>query len=56
MNLTKTAHASITFATSRFFSRYAFEGSAQHRDRFYCVLYSKVPCGMFFAADVARND
>ncbi|KUI65377.1 DNA repair protein rad9 [Cytospora mali] len=36
LNLTKSAYASFTFAASRFFSRFSFEGNAQYRERFYC--------------------
>lgn len=39
LNATKSAHISFIFNLNRFFSRYSFEGSAQYRDRFYCVLY-----------------
>ncbi|TLS31424.1 hypothetical protein PpBr36_03660 [Pyricularia pennisetigena] len=39
LNATKSAHISFIFNLNRFFSRYSFEGSAQYRDRFYCILY-----------------
>ncbi|KAI7911144.1 hypothetical protein M0657_005334 [Pyricularia oryzae] len=39
LNATKSAHISFIFNLNRFFSRYSFEGSAQYRDRFYCVLH-----------------
>lgn len=41
LNLTKSAYASFTFAANRFFSRFLFEGNAQYRERFYCMIYIK---------------
>ncbi len=45
LNLSQSAYLCFTFAANRFFSRYSFEGSQQHRDRFFCVLYLRV-CSM----------
>ncbi|KAK4456241.1 hypothetical protein QBC34DRAFT_287441 [Podospora aff. communis PSN243] len=39
LNISKSAYICFTFAASRFFSRYHFEGNSQYRDRFFCQLY-----------------
>ncbi|KAF3770265.1 hypothetical protein M406DRAFT_246528 [Cryphonectria parasitica EP155] len=41
LNLTKSAYVSFTFAANRFFSQFSFNGSAQYRERFFCVIYIK---------------
>lgn len=47
LNLTKSAYASFTFAANRFFSRFLFEGNAQYRERFYCMIYIKALLSVF---------
>ncbi|KAI6368308.1 hypothetical protein MCOR25_004714 [Pyricularia grisea] len=47
LNATKSAHISFIFNLNRFFSRYSFEGSAQYRDRFYCILYIRALLSVF---------
>lgn len=47
LNLSKSAYASFSFATNRFFSKYHFEGTAQYRDKFYCKLYSRALLSIF---------
>lgn len=42
LNTSKSAYASVKFATGKFFSRYQYQGSRQFRDRFYCTLYIRV--------------
>lgn len=42
LNISKSAYVSYSFAANRFFSRYNFEGSPLHRDRFFCQLYTRV--------------
>ena len=42
LNMSRSAYACFTFSTARFFSRYAFHGTATMRDRFYCTLYIRV--------------
>lgn len=42
LNTSKSAYANFRFATTRFFSRYQFQGSGQFRERFYCTLYIRV--------------
>lgn len=42
LNTSKSAYASVKFATTKFFSRYHFQGSRQFRDRFHCTLYIRV--------------
>jgi cell cycle checkpoint control protein RAD9A len=42
LNSTKSAYACFTFATTRFFSRYTYVGTALHREKFYCTLYIRV--------------
>ncbi|KAH6849860.1 Rad9-domain-containing protein [Chaetomium sp. MPI-CAGE-AT-0009] len=39
LNISKSAYVCFSFAANRFFSRYSFEGTPQHRDRFFCQLY-----------------
>ncbi|KAF5020363.1 hypothetical protein F66182_7612 [Fusarium sp. NRRL 66182] len=47
LNTSKSAYASVRFATGKFFSRYQFQGSRQFRDRFYCTLYIRALISMF---------
>ncbi|KAI1758985.1 Rad9-domain-containing protein [Hypoxylon sp. FL1150] len=47
LNLSKSAYASFSFAANRFFSKYHFEGTAQHREKFFCKLYSKALLSIF---------
>ncbi|KAJ9151850.1 DNA repair protein rad9 [Pleurostoma richardsiae] len=47
LNLTKSAYISFTFAANRFFSRYSFEGNAQYRERFFCILYIRALLSVF---------
>ncbi len=42
LNLSRSAYLAFTFTASRFFSRYKYEGNAQCRERFFCVLYIRV--------------
>lgn len=50
LNLSKSAYVCITFSSSRFFSRYSFEGSGQFRERFFCQLYIRVGSCLHFLA------
>ncbi|KAI0166187.1 Rad9-domain-containing protein [Xylariaceae sp. FL1272] len=47
LNMSKSAYASFTFATNRFFSKYHYAGSGQNRDRFFCVLYNRALQSLF---------
>ncbi|KAM5353902.1 hypothetical protein ACJ41O_000552 [Fusarium nematophilum] len=47
LNTSKSAYASVRFATNKFFSRYQFQGSRQFRDRFYCTLYIRALISLF---------
>ncbi|KAH7144479.1 Rad9-domain-containing protein [Dactylonectria estremocensis] len=47
LNTSKSAYASVRFATNKFFSRYHFQGSSQFRDRFYCTLYIRALISLF---------
>lgn len=47
LNLSKSAYVCITFASTRFFSRYSFEGSGQFRDKFFCQLYIRSLLSIF---------
>ncbi|KAK0630572.1 Rad9-domain-containing protein [Bombardia bombarda] len=47
LNISKSAYVCFTFAGTRFFSRYNFEGNAQYRDRFFCQLYIKSLLSVF---------
>lgn len=47
LNSSKSAYACFSFATARFCSRYAFEGTPQHRDRYYCTLYIRALLSIF---------
>jgi cell cycle checkpoint control protein RAD9A len=42
LNNSKSAYACFKFATNKFFSRYQYQGTGEHRERFYCTLYIKV--------------
>ncbi|CAJ2506762.1 Uu.00g079480.m01.CDS01 [Anthostomella pinea] len=47
INLSKSAYASFAFASHRFFSKYQYEGIAQHRDKFFCKLYNRALLSLF---------
>ncbi|PSR83754.1 Rad9-domain-containing protein [Coniella lustricola] len=47
LNLTKSAYARYAFSANRFFSRFSFEGNAQYREKFYCVMYIKALLTVF---------
>ncbi|KAF5013901.1 hypothetical protein FDECE_114 [Fusarium decemcellulare] len=47
LNTSKSAYASVRFATNKFFSRYQYQGSRQFRDRFYCTLYIRALISLF---------
>ncbi|KAM0401437.1 hypothetical protein ACHAQC_002127 [Fusarium culmorum] len=58
LNTSKSAYASVKFATNKFFSRYHFQGSRQFRDRFHCTLYIRALVSLFrsrTAADSQRD-
>jgi hypothetical protein len=42
LNTSKSAYASVRFATNKFFSRYQYQGGGQFRERFYCTLFIRV--------------
>ncbi|KEY68998.1 hypothetical protein S7711_03305 [Stachybotrys chartarum IBT 7711] len=47
LNSSKSAYASFRFATNRFFSRYAYQGTGEYRERFYCSLYIRALISLF---------
>ncbi|TGJ88412.1 hypothetical protein E0Z10_g305 [Xylaria hypoxylon] len=47
LNTSKSAYASVAFATNRFFSKYHYAGVAQNRDKFFCKLYNRVLLSLF---------
>ncbi|KAI0199885.1 Rad9-domain-containing protein [Astrocystis sublimbata] len=47
LNTSKSAYASVAFATNRFFSKYHYAGSAQNRDKFFCKLYNRTLLPLF---------
>ncbi|KLO79562.1 rad9 protein [Fusarium fujikuroi] len=47
LNTSKSAYASVRFATTKFFSRYQYQGSRQFRDRFHCTLYIRALISLF---------
>ncbi|KAI0103858.1 Rad9-domain-containing protein [Nemania sp. FL0031] len=47
LNTSKSAYASLTFATNRFFSKYHYAGVAQNRDKFFCKLYNRALLSLF---------
>ncbi|KAH7140716.1 Rad9-domain-containing protein [Dactylonectria macrodidyma] len=55
LNTSKSAYASVRFATNKFFSRYHFQGSSQFRDRFYCTLYIRALISLFRSRTVQDN-
>ncbi|KAH7000253.1 Rad9-domain-containing protein [Ilyonectria destructans] len=55
LNTSKSAYASVRFATNKFFSRYQFQGSGQFRDRFYCTLYIRALISLFRSRTAADN-
>ncbi|KAL5604505.1 hypothetical protein BROUX41_002460 [Berkeleyomyces rouxiae] len=55
INPTKSAYACFSFNTSRFFSKYRFNG-ASGSERFYCRLYSRVLIALFRARGGGSGD
>ncbi|KAK8055900.1 hypothetical protein PG993_001127 [Apiospora rasikravindrae] len=49
LNSSKSAYAAFSFASSRFFSKYHFEGVAQNREKFFCKLYNRALLSLFRA-------
>ncbi|KAI0480945.1 Rad9-domain-containing protein [Xylariaceae sp. FL0804] len=47
INLSKSAYASFTFTSNRFFSHYQYDGAGQHRDKFFCRLYNRALLPLF---------
>ncbi|KAI1739928.1 Rad9-domain-containing protein [Xylaria scruposa] len=47
LNTSKSAYASVAFATNRFFSKYHYTGVAQNRDKFFCKLYNRALLSLF---------
>ncbi|CAG7560384.1 unnamed protein product [Fusarium equiseti] len=47
LNTSKSAYASVKFATTKFFSRYHYQGSRQFHDRFHCTLYIRALVSLF---------
>ncbi|KAI3343282.1 Rad9-domain-containing protein [Ustulina deusta] len=47
LNTSKSAYASVAFATNRFFSKYHYAGVAQNREKFFCKLYTRVLLSLF---------
>ncbi|KAI1497774.1 Rad9-domain-containing protein [Biscogniauxia marginata] len=47
LNSSKSAYASFAFASNRFFSKYHYEGVAQHREKFFCKLYNRALLSLF---------
>ncbi|KAM4062290.1 rad9 domain-containing protein [Hirsutella rhossiliensis] len=47
LNNSKSAYASFRFATSKFFSRYQYQGSGQSHERFHCSLYIRALISLF---------
>ncbi|KAI1809140.1 Rad9-domain-containing protein [Poronia punctata] len=45
INISKSAYASITFATNRFFSKYHYAG--HNSDKFFCKLYNRALMSLF---------
>ncbi|KAH7173485.1 Rad9-domain-containing protein [Fusarium flagelliforme] len=58
LNTSKSAYASVKFATTKFFSRYHYQGSRQFHDRFHCTLYIRALVSLFrsrTASDTQRD-
>ncbi|KAF7559429.1 hypothetical protein G7046_g4711 [Stylonectria norvegica] len=55
LNTSKSAYASVKFATNRFFSRYQFQGTGQFRERFYCTLYIRALISLFRSRSSVDN-
>ncbi|KAK4650295.1 hypothetical protein QC762_706150 [Podospora pseudocomata] len=47
LNISKSAYVCYSFAATRFFSGYKFEGSPQYREKFSCQLYIKSLLAIF---------
>ncbi|KAI0393117.1 Rad9-domain-containing protein [Xylariaceae sp. FL0594] len=47
INISKSAYASITLATNRFFSKYHYAGAAHGNDRFFCKLLNRALLSLF---------
>ncbi|KAL2760928.1 hypothetical protein ACRALDRAFT_2039460 [Sodiomyces alcalophilus JCM 7366] len=47
LNSSKSAYACFSFSTTRFCSRYHFEGSLQNTEKFYCTLYIRALISIF---------
>ncbi|KAI3320392.1 Rad9-domain-containing protein [Xylariaceae sp. AK1471] len=47
INSSKSAYASLAFATNRFFSKYHYVGVAQNTDKFFCKLYNRALLSLF---------
>ncbi|KAI0015447.1 Rad9-domain-containing protein [Xylariomycetidae sp. FL0641] len=47
LNSSKSAYASFAFASTRFFSKYHFDGTAQYRDKFFCKLFNRALQSLF---------
>ncbi|KAI0468336.1 Rad9-domain-containing protein [Xylaria cf. heliscus] len=47
LNTSKSAYASVAFATNRFFSKYQYAGVTQNRDKFFCKLYNRALLSLF---------
>lgn len=58
LNSSKSAYASFKFTTTRFFSRYTYQGTGQARERFHCNMYIRSLMSLFrsrSAADSQRD-
>ncbi|KAK5994585.1 DNA repair rad9-like protein [Cladobotryum mycophilum] len=58
INTSKSAYASVKFATNRFFSRYQYQATGQYRERYYCSLYIRALTSLFrsrSSADTQRD-
>ncbi|KAI0400346.1 Rad9-domain-containing protein [Xylaria palmicola] len=47
LNASKSAYASVAFATNRFFSKYYYAGASQHREKFFCRLLNRALLSIF---------
>ncbi|KAK0388390.1 hypothetical protein NLU13_4635 [Sarocladium strictum] len=47
LNTSKSAYAGFRFSTTKFFSRYQYQGGGQFRERFYCNLYIRALISLF---------
>ncbi|KYK55873.1 hypothetical protein DCS_07838 [Drechmeria coniospora] len=58
LNNSKSAYASVRFATSKFFSRYQYQPGGQFRERVYCSLYIRALISLFrsrSSVDIQRD-